>query len=126
MKKLLVILLLISFSSMAGMTGHWEKVSKSSSFIIDLVQSGEHVSGKYCFITNNGNRIDCPEKNDEDNISGTINNGVANIKFESTFGGSGVAVAKLNKNKLIYSIKNKTPFIEANMSVPDEIELGKK
>lgn len=54
------------------MTGHWESVGKASTFTIDIVQSGEHVNGKYCFITNNGNRIDCAEKDDEDNITGTV------------------------------------------------------
>lgn len=126
MKRLSLLLLFVSCGSMACMTGHWEDVDKSNSFTIDLIQTGEHVSGKYCFITNNGNRIDCAEKDDEDNISGDIKNGIANLQFESTFGGVGIAVAKISNNKLVYTISDKTPFVQANMSVPGEIELSKK
>lgn len=114
-----------SFYSMANMTGHWESVSKSSSFVLDMVQAGEHVSGKYCFITNNGNRIDCAEKDDVDNISGEIKNGVAVITFESTYGGEGKATAKVNNKNLTYTINDKSPFTQANMSVPDEIKFEK-
>jgi hypothetical protein len=124
--KILSLLLFISFGSVACMTGHWESVGKSSSFTIDLVQHGEHVSGKYCFITNNGNRIDCAEQDDEDNITGDIKNGVAKVVFESTFGRSGVAIAEMVSDKLIYKVEDKKPFVEANMSVPDEIKLIKK
>lgn len=126
MKKLSLIVLLISFNSIASMTGHWVKVEKASSFTIDLIQKDNHISGKYCFITNNGNRIDCADKDDDDNIKGIIKDGVALIQFESTFGGDGTAIAKISSNKLIYSIDDKTPFIQASMSVPSEIELSKK
>ncbi|EMH1277472.1 hypothetical protein V6A89_004491 [Enterobacter hormaechei] len=126
MKKYLLFLLLASFGSIACMTGHWESASKSSTFTLDLVQAGEHVAGKYCFITNNGNRIDCAEKDDDDNIHGYINNGVANIKFESTFGGKGNASMRIKDGVLLYDILDKTPFTQANMSVPSEIKLKKK
>ncbi len=126
MKKLSLILLFVSFSSIACMTGHWEKVGKSNSFTIDLVQTGSHISGRYCFITNNGNRIDCAEKDDGHNISGDIKDSIAKLQFESTFGGDGIATAKISNNKLIYTIEDKTPFIQGNMSVPAEIELNRK
>lgn len=84
MKKILLALLFASSSSMACMTGHWEKKDKSNSFTIDLFQTGSHVTGKYCFITNNGNRIDCAEKDDDDNVHGVVKDGGADIKFEST------------------------------------------
>lgn len=125
MKKILLALLLTSSSSMACMTGHWEKIGKSNSFTIDLVQTGSHVTGKYCFITNNGNRIDCAEKDDDDNVHGDVKDGVADIKFESTFDGEGTASAEIKGNKLIYTIKDKTPFIQANMSVPEVIYFNK-
>jgi len=107
------------------MTGHWEKIGKSNSFTIDLVQTDNHITGKYCFITNNGNRMDCAEK-DDDNVHGDVRNGVADIKFESTFDGEGTASAEIKNNKLIYTVKDKTPFIQANMSVPTVIEFNKK
>lgn len=108
------------------MTGHWEQIGKSNSFTMDLFQTGNHVTGKYCFITNNGDRIDCAENDDDDNIHGDIKNGVADIKFESTFDGKGTASAEIKNNKLIYTIKDKTPFTQANMSVPTVIEFNKK
>lgn len=126
MKKILLALLFASSSSMACMTGHWEEKDKSNSFTIDLVQTGSHVTGKYCFITNNGNRIDCAEKDDDDNVHGDVKDGVADIKFESTFDGEGTASAEIKGNKLIYTIKDKAPFIQANMSVPEVIEFNKK
>lgn len=111
------------------MTGHWEKMGKSNSFTMDLFQTGNHVTGKYCFITNNGNRIDCAEKDDDDdddNVHGYVIDGVADIKFESTFAGEGTASAEIKNNKLIYTIKDKTPFVQANMSLPTVIQFNKK
>lgn len=84
------------------------------------------MTGKYCFITNNGNRIDCAEKDDDDNVHGVVKDGGADIKFESTFNGEGTASAEIKDNKLIYIIKDKAPFIQANMSVPEVIEFNKK
>jgi len=126
MKKTMLALLFASSSSIACMSGHWEQIGKSNSFAIDLVQTGSHVTGKYCFITNNGNRIDCAENDDDDNIHGDVKDGVADIKFESTFDGEGTASAEIKGSKLIYTLKNKTPFVQANMSVPTVIELNKK
>lgn len=108
------------------MTGHWESMNKSSSFTIDLTQSGSHVSGKYCFITNYGNRIDCTEKDDEYNIKGDIRNGVAKVHFNSTFGYSGVATAIIKNNYLILTIDDNAPFVQASMSVPNKLELKAK
>lgn len=73
---------LFSSSSMACMTGRWEQIGKSNSFTMDLFQTGNHVTGKYCFITNNGNRIDFAEKDDDDdNVHGDVKDGVADINF---------------------------------------------
>lgn len=125
MKKILLALLFASSSSMACMTGHWEE-TESNSFTIGLVQTGSHLTGNYCFITNKRNRIDCAEKDDDDNVHGDVKDGVADIKFESTFDGEGTASAEIKNNKLIYTIKDKTPFVQANMSVPSVIEFNKK
>ncbi|MDQ2256486.1 hypothetical protein [Enterobacter soli] len=65
------------------------------------------------------------EQDDEDNISGSIKSGVANVQYESTFGGQGRATIELKDKKMIYIIDDKTPFIQANMSVPNKIQLTK-
>ncbi|NLS54065.1 hypothetical protein [Hafnia alvei] len=126
MKKYLFALLFISFGSMACFGGHWESESKTSTFTIDLTETGNHISGKYCFITNNGNRIDCSEQDDDDNIRGTVTNGKAQVSFDSTFGGTGKASLIIKNDDLIYYIKDKKPFVEENMSVPDKIVMKKK
>lgn len=45
MKKYLFTLLFISFGSMACFGGHWESESKTSTFTIDLTETGDHISG---------------------------------------------------------------------------------
>lgn len=47
MRKIILTLLFASSGSIAYMTGHWEEMGKSNSFIIDLVQTGNHVAGEY-------------------------------------------------------------------------------
>ena len=126
MKRCLYLLVIISFGTLASFDGIWISERESSSFTIDLTETGDHISGKYCFITNNGNRIDCAEQDDEDNITGTIVNGKAQVSFDSTFGGTGKASFIIKDGELIYHIEDKKSFIEANMSVPDQIILKKK
>lgn len=48
------------------------------------------------------------------------------MSFDSTFGGTGKAFLIIKNDNLIYHIKDKQPFAEANMSVPDEIIMKKK
>ncbi|MBW4927230.1 hypothetical protein KZW02_27255, partial [Klebsiella pneumoniae] len=75
MNKILLFLLFISFHSMASFSGHWVNESESQSLTLDLFENGTHLTGKYCFITNDGNRIDCAEDNDR-NINGIIKDNV--------------------------------------------------
>ncbi|WP_426448555.1 hypothetical protein [Siccibacter colletis] len=72
------------------------------------------------FLTNNGNRIDCTDE-DDINIIGVINNNIATVTFDSTFGGKSKATLTVINDSLTYSIKDKSPFVEANMSAPNEI-----
>ncbi|EPG6936021.1 hypothetical protein MWS66_000930, partial [Klebsiella pneumoniae] len=90
MNKILLFLLFISFHSMASFSGHWVNESESQSLTLDLFENGTHLTGKYCFITNDGNRIDCAEDNDR-NINGIIKDNVGVVSFESTFGSVGEA-----------------------------------
>lgn len=107
MRKYLFSLLFISFGSMAHFGGHWQSESKSGTSTIDSNETGDHVSGKYCFITNNGNRIDCAEQDDEDNITGTIVNGQAKESFDSAYGGKGKASFIIKDGELIFHIEDK-------------------
>ena len=115
----------VSFHSMAEFSGGWVNESASQSFSIDLFKKGNEISGRYCFITNNGNRIDCNEGN-EMNINGVIKNNVGLVSFESTFGGIGRATLSIKNEMLIFEVNDCSPFIEANMSVPDTIILKRK
>lgn len=125
-KTFLLLLLLSSCEAFADFSGQWANDdSASSNYLMDLIETGDHISGRYCFVTNNGNRIDCTEQDDGNNITGTITNGKAYISFDSTFGGRGTAVLTLKDDNLICHFEDKTPFIEANMSVPDQIVMQK-
>lgn len=64
-------LIFISFHSMANFSGHWIYESNSKSLTLDLIEDDNNLIGNYCFITNNGTRIDCSEDNDR-NIDGTL------------------------------------------------------
>ena len=55
---------------------------------LQLAESGNRITGSYCYISRRGNRIDCPE-DDEQNLSGKIAGNRANVEFNSSFGGVG-------------------------------------
>ncbi|MDH1124917.1 hypothetical protein [Enterobacter sp. GD03975] len=63
-------------------------VENDSSLTLRLAESGNRITGSYCYISQKGNRIDCPE-DDERNLSGTIAGNHANVEFNSSFGGVG-------------------------------------
>ncbi|MBG0666853.1 hypothetical protein I4P15_00020 [Enterobacter roggenkampii] len=63
-------------------------VGNDSTLTLQLAESGNRVTGSYCYISQRGNRIDCPEE-DERNLSGTIAGNRANVEFNSSFGGAG-------------------------------------
>lgn len=115
--KAIILLLFVSFSALAGFSGHWGNHGDSSDLTIELIEVRGHISGRYCFITNKGNRVDCAEEGDM-NTRGIINNNIATVTFMSTFGGTGKATLTINNDKLIFVLKDNKPFVEANMSVP--------
>ncbi|MDI9764945.1 hypothetical protein QM327_00020 [Pantoea dispersa] len=75
-----------------------------STLNIKLRQVDGKVVGRYCYITNSGNRIDCPD-GDENNLHGVVKNNKANVKFDSVFGGeNGEAELTLNNNAMLWHL----------------------
>ncbi|HGF6046406.1 hypothetical protein [Enterobacter hormaechei] len=69
--------------------GEWAgEFENDSTLTLRLAESGNRITGSYCYISQKGNRIDCPE-DDERNLSGTIAGNRANVEFNSSFGGVG-------------------------------------
>lgn len=69
--------------------GDWAgEFENDSTLTLRLAESGNRITGSYCYISQRGNRIDCPE-DDEQNLSGTIAGKRANVEFNSSFGGPG-------------------------------------
>lgn len=122
MKKIMFILIFVTFNAMASFTGHWSNENNSNSFSLDLVKDGSNLTGKYCFITNGGDRIDCSERN---NINGIVKGHTSVVTFESEFGGDGEASLSVDNNTLTFTISDYSPFINANMSVPKTIVFKK-
>ncbi len=63
-------------------------VGNDSTLTLQLAESSNRITGSYCYISQRGNRIDCPEE-DERNLSGTIAGNRADVEFNSSFGGAG-------------------------------------
>ncbi|HDR2621987.1 TPA: hypothetical protein QCI71_002881 [Enterobacter chuandaensis] len=69
--------------------GDWAgEFENDSTLTLRLAESGNRITGSYCYISQKGNRIDCPE-DDERNLSGTIAGNRASVEFNSSFGGVG-------------------------------------
>jgi hypothetical protein len=81
---------------------------EASSFMLELVQTGDKVEGYHNSVTNGGRRLDTVLKDDGiPSVSGTVTNGVATVKFKSGYGnGTGEAVMKIVKGELDWTIKN--------------------
>ncbi|HDR8868199.1 hypothetical protein [Burkholderia territorii] len=102
----LVVVPLHTFAEDLPFTGKWTSTEivegqsrPYSTFTINLNEDGAgNIHGEYCFVTQNGNRIDCNPGN-EFNISGKVENGksVAVVSFYSFFGAMG-GVAKITAN----------------------------
>lgn len=104
--------------------GVWTGESGTDSTLtLRLVESGDRISGSYCYISQRGNRIDCPAE-DERNLSGTIAGNRANVKFDSTFGGvDGQAVLEINASKMEWRLV--TPPQKGNYYAPLRYTLNK-
>ncbi|EOV9674097.1 hypothetical protein ACN5L5_002660 [Cronobacter turicensis] len=98
---------LYSVSVMASntFTGQWEgAVQSDSTLTLRLKQQGEKLTGSYCYITQRGNRIDCPAEGEE-NLRGTVNNDQAVVEFTSSFGGgTGQAQLSVSGDKMSWKM----------------------
>ncbi|MBS0899530.1 hypothetical protein JK233_19855 [Pantoea dispersa] len=107
-------MMLLSFTAPVWATidfnGEWsgavgdENSADYSTLNIKIRQVDGKVVGRYCYITNSGNRIDCPD-GDESNLHGVVKNNKANVKFDSAFGDeNGEAELTLNNNAMLWHL----------------------
>lgn len=104
--------------------GEWAgEHENDSTLTLLLAESGNRITGSYCYISQRGNRIDCPE-DDEHNLSGTIVGNRANVEFNSSFGGAGGrAVLELNRSEMEWRLV--TPPQKGNDYAPLRYTLRK-
>lgn len=118
---------LYSFSVIASdtFTGQWEgAVQSDSTLTLRLNQQGSKLTGSYCYITQKGNRIDCPAEG-ADNLQGTVNNNQAAIEFTSSYGG-GTGHARLNINSDKMTWKMLQAPDKGEYYAPESYQLAKK
>lgn len=104
--------------------GNWEgEFENDSTLTLRLAESGNRITGSYCYISQRGNRIDCPE-DDERNLSGTIAGNRANVEFNSSFGGvGGRAVLEIKGSEMEWRLV--TPPQKGNYYAPLHYTLRK-
>tara|TARA_B100000780_G_C21117937_1_gene452489 strand:+ start:233 stop:652 length:420 start_codon:yes stop_codon:yes gene_type:complete len=93
-----------------------------SDFKIELEVKNDSIWGKYCAISNFGNRIDCSTE-DELNIKGKINGNSAEVTFYSFYGAkNGKALLLIKGNQLTWKI---TQWPTGNQVIaPEKAELA--
>lgn len=118
MKYICMAFLLFCANSFAyDLSGCWKNESNSSTYDLIIHDNNGKLTGSYCFINANGNRIDCDKNNSI--IDGSVDNGVGSI----TFGGSGEGKLTYNRDYLTLKMIDSTPFDDFNMHIPDEMKL---
>lgn len=91
-------------------TGQWSGQEKNdngslySTLTLKLKQNNNNITGSYCYVTRSGNKIDCPD-DDQNNIKGIANGNNALIDFDSAFGGvKGKANLEIKDNKVLWKL----------------------
>ncbi|MBE3512801.1 MULTISPECIES: hypothetical protein [Enterobacter] len=104
--------------------GEWVgEFENDSTLTLRLAESDNRITGSYCYISQRGNRIDCPE-DDEQNLSGTIAGNRANVEFNSSFGGvGGRAVLEIKGREMEWRLI--TPPQKGNYYAPLRYTLSK-
>jgi hypothetical protein len=112
-----------------GFTGQWsgENVvndQNSSTLTLDIIQKGDVINGQYCYVTQNGNRIDCPD-DDTINLHGKVKGSSSIINFDSSFGAkNGKAKITIDDNKMKWEILIKPEG--GRFYAPEKYDLTKK
>lgn len=90
---------------LADFSGKWEAGKESgtgdANFSVTLNQQGDRLTGSYCYVAGNGNRIDCASVDGVENIHGTVEGERAVISFDSMFGGKRGKVELLKEGERI-------------------------
>jgi len=85
----------------------WFMAPNSRAFSIKLRQTGRDVSGQYCAIVQNGNRIDCDDE-ENPNMYGVANSSGTDaiVEFSSFFGATkGKSQLKIVNGQLIWHVE---------------------
>ncbi|WP_218726609.1 hypothetical protein, partial [Enterobacter chuandaensis] len=104
--------------------GDWVgEFENDSTLTLRLAELDNRITGSYCYISQKGNRIDCPE-DDERNLSGTIAGNRASVEFNSSFGGvGGRAVLEIKGREMEWRLV--TPPQKGNYYAPLRYTLRK-
>lgn len=110
--------------SKVAFVGEWVGAFENDSTLtLRLAESDNRITGSYCYISQKGNRIDCPE-DDERNLSGTIAGNRASVEFNSSMGGvGGRAVLEIKGREMEWRLV--TPPQKGNYYAPLRYTLRK-
>lgn len=118
MKYICMVFLMFCTNSFSqDVSGCWKNEGNSSMYDFIIHDDKGKLSGTYCFINENGNRIDCDKNNSI--INGSVDNGLGTISF----GGSGKGKLIYNHDDLTLKMIDSTPFDDFNMHIPEEIKF---
>ncbi|MDO6758769.1 hypothetical protein Q4566_01045 [Tamlana sp. 2_MG-2023] len=92
-------------------------------FTLDLIQTGNVLTGKYCAIVKNGARIDCYYRDKTNNINGTVKGDTIFVDFVGHYDQSATGKAVLFKkgNALVWNITES----QGDIFAPKYAELRK-
>jgi hypothetical protein len=82
--------------------GKWK--AHGPDFLLELMQEGTRLQGAHLIVAQQGLRIDASEDQNDVTIAGSIHGDMAEIRFSSSFGGSGRAVMVCSRNKVEWRI----------------------
>jgi glutaredoxin len=132
MRQVLLLILMFCIQCKEGkntdFSGEWnyenfdnENSLENKTFSLHLNQNKDSITGYYCSLSRNGNRIDCFDEKDE-NLKGKVDNDTLYIDFTSSFNDkTGKAKLYFKGKKLYWSITKS----EGEIYLPSNILLEK-